>query len=110
MGAFLSEQFNDDKWWVALRNNFKTERHFVKACYEKIDGLRILQYLKANQPSTGKTDEECLKDFFDNYYSNKININLDSFTFVNATTTQLNEIRDLLCAIEEEFQYNKYKQ
>ncbi len=144
MSAFLSEQFNDDKWWVALRNNFKTERHFVKACCEKIDGLRILQYLKANQALTGKTNEECLIDFFDNYLfvdaiasrggttkqynknkvekdcftsfamtkelcENELNIDFDSFNFDKATTTQLNDIRDLLCAIEEEFQHNKYK-
>ncbi len=105
--SFLNEQFKEANWWVALRKNFKTEHHFVKACVEKIDGLRILQYLKSNQNTIDKTDEECLNDFFNKYYKNvinEINITFDTFKFDKLSISQLNEIRDVLCRIEEEYQ------
>ena len=46
MTAFLKEQLKTSDLWGPLRKNFKTKDLFVRACKEKIDGLRILQFLR----------------------------------------------------------------
>jgi hypothetical protein len=46
------------KPWSLLRKNSRTAAQFVRACYEKIDGLRILQYLKEQNEKTGIPDEQ----------------------------------------------------
>ncbi|MBO4587343.1 MAG: hypothetical protein J5711_00375 [Bacteroidales bacterium] len=46
MTAFLKEQLKTDDLWSPLRRNFKTKDLFVRACKEKVDGLRILQFLR----------------------------------------------------------------
>ena len=45
--SFLQQQLNVEDIWGPLRKNFKTERKFVRACHERLDGLRIFQYLKS---------------------------------------------------------------
>ena len=46
MSTFLRQQLKDDDLWGPLRKNFKTRELFVHACQERVDGLRILQFLK----------------------------------------------------------------
>ena len=46
MTPFLQQQLRTDDLWQPLRNNFKTRELFVHACHERVDGLRILQFLK----------------------------------------------------------------
>ena len=48
MSAFLRQQLRTDDLWGPLRRNFHDEEHFVHACAERADGLRILQYLRGN--------------------------------------------------------------
>lgn len=107
---FLKEQFRDDKWWLSLRNNFKTQHHFIKACYEKIDGLRTLQYLKVSQPFLEKSDEACLLEFFTKFYPEAIEeLDLDHhFKFEALSVEQLDNIRNYLRNIEEVYQKNNY--
>ena len=50
MTPFLRQQLATDDLWSPLRANFKSRALFVHACAERVDGLRILQYLK-NTPS-----------------------------------------------------------
>lgn len=50
MSPFLRQQLATDDLWSPLRANFKSRALFVHACAERVDGLRILQYLK-NTPS-----------------------------------------------------------
>ena len=50
MTPFLRQQLATDDLWSPLRANFKSRDLFVRACAERVDGLRILQYLK-NTPS-----------------------------------------------------------
>lgn len=47
MTKFLQQQLATDDLWGPLRKNFKSQDLFVRACHERIDGLRILQYLKS---------------------------------------------------------------
>ena len=46
MSEFLRRQLGTDELWQPLRKNYKDREHFVRACKEKTDGLRILQYLR----------------------------------------------------------------
>lgn len=48
MSDFLRKQFGMDDLWTPLRKNFKRLPLFVHACVERVDGLRILQFLKNN--------------------------------------------------------------
>ena len=48
MTPFLRQQLATDDLWSPLRSNFKCREHFIHACAERVDGLRILQYLKNN--------------------------------------------------------------
>ncbi len=106
IAEFLNEQFRNEKWWLLLRNNFKTQAHFVKACYEKLDGLRTLQYLKASQAIIGKSDEVCLFEFFAKFYPEAIPLlQLDkNFEFNKLSIEQLDSIRNYLMKIEEDYQ------
>ncbi len=45
MSNFLRQQLKTDDLWTPLRRNFKRQDLFVHACHERVDGLRILQYL-----------------------------------------------------------------
>lgn len=110
INEFITEQFKDKFWWHPLRKNFKNKDKFVKACYEKIDGLRLLQFLKTNQASVNKTDEVCLSDFFKKFYLEKIKqLNLDkSFKFNELTVIELDKIRNSLMEIEEKYQKKEY--
>ena len=82
----------------------------MKACKEKVDGLRILQYLKTNQSEIKKTDEQCLFEFFEQFYPDAISeLKLDQcFKFNTLTTMKLNEIRNQLMKIEEDDQKKQY--
>ena len=62
MDEFLTKQFNSHDIWTTLRANYKDRENFIKACKTKVDGLRILQFLKQktsnNLVSPGKNDQE----------------------------------------------------
>jgi len=93
--------------WENLRKNNKDLAHFTKAVHDKFDGLRILQFLKQNADKQAHDDEKNLLDFFNNYSSlkEKPQINND-FSFANSSIAQLNEIRDYLCSIEDDYRQN----
>ncbi len=54
MDDFLKETFKTANVWSPLRDNYKDRRNFVRACISKVDGLRILQFLKKNYSGDGK--------------------------------------------------------
>ena len=99
---FMIRRF-DSLPWDNLRKNFKTQAHFIRACHEKIDGLRILQFLKESQDPDEKVSEAALtallmlyaKQFAD--LMGTINTNID---FELSSVDELNQIRDLLFNIE----------
>lgn len=55
MDEFLQNQFKNDDIWTPLRDNFKDQNNFTKACIRKVDGLRILQFLKQLNLHTQKS-------------------------------------------------------
>ena len=62
MSSFLRQQLATDDLWSPLRANFKSRALFVRACAERVDGLRILQYLK-NTPAYRLTPASLPVDF-----------------------------------------------
>lgn len=77
MSAFLRQQLATADLWEPLRQNFKTQDRFVHACAERVDGLRILQFLK-NTP-----------DFRLPSYALPVNFALDSIDTLNRYRNQL---------------------
>ena len=47
MTAFLQRQLDAVDLWGPLRRNHTSRERFVHACVERVDGLRILQYLRS---------------------------------------------------------------
>ena len=102
LDSFLVGKFGELPW-KGLRSNFKTQAHFIRACHEKIDGLRILQFLKENQPADETVSETALSDLLLLYKNqfpeliSKLNTNVD---FQLSSITELDHIRDVLFEIE----------
>lgn len=102
LDAFLIQKFGELPW-KALRKNFKSQAHFIRACHEKIDGLRILQFLKENQNPDEKVSEESLSDLLLLYKSqfpkliSDLNPKVD---FALTAIAELDHIRDVLFEIE----------
>lgn len=64
---FLRETTGANDPWQPLRENHKTPGRFVKACHERLDGLRILQYLKAEYRRAPSDDSDTLIDWLDRH-------------------------------------------
>ena len=108
MTEFLQTQFSSKDIWLKLRNNNKDAEHFVRACHEKVDGLRILQYLKTEQYQLSKSDEKCLIDNINNVFSHIINYeNIDELNFNKCSIDLLNNIRNYLVEVEELLQQKR---
>ena len=107
MDDFLRNVFREEDIWGPIRKNASGENSFVKACHQKIDGLRILQYLKRKQQQSDNNDEYYMFDFLNKYFPEKLkslNCSPASFSFATAGIGTLNNIRDLYVEIEENFQ------
>ena len=99
---FMTRRFGELPW-KALRLNFKSKLHFIRACHEKIDGLRILQFLKESQPPDEKVSEDALSELlllFKTQFPvliSDLNTNID---FALTSIPELDGIRDILFEIE----------
>jgi hypothetical protein len=106
---FLKTVFSTDDLWSPLRKNYKTLSSFTRAFHNKVDGLRIFQFLRNYQFNTvKKTDENCLSDFFEQYYPHKHSYffqEKEPFSFTKISLKKLNELRDFL--MEEEANYQQ---
>lgn len=91
MSAFLRQQLKADDLWSPLRSNFKSVELFSHAAIEKIDGLRILQFLR--QKSMGVTNSiHNLISFCNNH---GINVSKD-FSFTHSDLDSLIGLRQQL--------------
>lgn len=114
MSPFLRGIFRTDDLWQPLRGNFNTEEKFIRACHEKVDGLRILQFLKSEQKKCKSRDEQNLCDFLIEFYPAKAESLMDPwFSFIRSPIVKMDAIRDFLMSEEEILQctdgeYRKY--
>jgi hypothetical protein len=107
LGNFLENILRQENIWQSLRANAGSEKGFVKACAEKIDGLRILQFLKHSQDELALNDEKCLLMnlfVFQPQLPEDFDFLHEGFTFEGLSVEQLNRIRDALLRMEEEYQ------
>lgn len=89
--------------WGKLRKNFKSSEKFIRACHEKIDGLRILQFLKEKAETSEDSNETNLLEllvFYKNELPGLIPTISGDFRFPFSPIQELDEIRDCLFHIE----------
>lgn len=105
MKSFLSRQFKDEQWYLKLRKNNPSAERFVKACTDKVDALRILQFLKSSQKGRAGSDTEILIKFLKAFYPSESSINnFANFDFDHSPIKDLNLLRDFMLEKEEEYQ------
>lgn len=98
---FISECFGENIW-APLRKNFKTEKLFIRACHEKIDGLRILQILRFYQKGNS------LKNFI-KFSNSEMDLDLsEDFSFEKSSVEELQNIRNVYYEHEMEFRKANY--
>lgn len=99
---FLIRRFRELPW-KALRLNFKSKPHFIRACHEKIDGLRILQFLKESQLPDEKISEASLSELlllYKNQFPELITSLNTNIEFQLTSIEKIDRIRDILFEIE----------
>jgi glycosyltransferase involved in cell wall biosynthesis len=120
MSDFLRNQFREKDPFLPLRKNANTAEQFVNACHQKVDGLRVLQFLKSENSKTNRSDEKNLLDFFSIFYPNVFHQDsfqgvtflqeeVDAFrklNFAKCPVALLDKIRNVLRDIEETYQKN----
>lgn len=110
MSDFLNNLFGETDIFEPLRQNHKNVSTFVKACHHKIDGLRILQFLKYQQGQVSYRDEDNLIAFLDVFFPDffvkfglEVKKNLD---FQTSSIELLSTLRNYLMEQEQIFQEN----
>ena len=109
--SVFGDQNTCNTLWDNLRKNNKDLAHFTKAVHDKFDGLRILQFLKQSEENHNINAEESLIEFIEKTSSKTSNTSLfNNFSFEKSPISQLNEIRDYLCNMEDDYRQNAWKQ
>lgn len=98
---FLNQHLGETDLWGKLRNNYKTLPMFKKAFHQKVNGLRLFQFLRTLQTTLQKTDEICLHDYITRFCDD-CNCSFENILFNNADIDTLSKIRDFL-ANQEDF-------
>ena len=100
MDEFLHKQFKEENIWLPLRKNFKDKKNFIRACTNKVDGLRILQYLRKKQESTMLDNNSNLVDFLFYFYSDAMDDSfkkhLKDFDFDGSAVCFIDLVRDFM--------------
>ena len=111
MRSHLNRAFKSDDWWLPLRKNARDEHSFYRACVEKVDALRILQFLKASQPISDTTDEQHLEEFIHRFYPEIADNHevLLPFNFGTQSINDLNLLRNQLVMAEDSLLSLNYK-
>ncbi len=111
MKSFLNEQFKDDQWQEKLRKNNPNLNRFVKACANKVDALRILQFLKSSQRKNDFPAIRNLIRFLNTFYSSEtLTNNFANLDFDQSSIDDLNTLRNFMIEKEEEYQKNVWNQ
>lgn len=103
--SFLNELFKTDDLFAPLRSNHTNQGRFIKACIERIDALRILQYLRKFGTSLNQREEEILNTYLRDYFGI---ILPQDFSFTYSTTSQINILRDQLAEMETQYMVNEW--
>ncbi|MBT3173313.1 MAG: hypothetical protein HN336_00565 [Lentimicrobiaceae bacterium] len=100
MDEYLAYKFNNQDIWAPLRNNYRDKDNFIKACVNKIDGLRILQFLHWKVDKNDLNSERNLFVFLSQFLKSSENKDfidsIEDFDFENIDIDSLKNIRDIL--------------
>lgn len=106
LDEFLLQWSGGSSFWEPLRLNSSNVDAFVKACMQRFDGLRILQFLKADNKNYKTTDEEKLKELLGSKLFSDIEkpdvSNVKDFE--KLSVDEMNMLRDLLTEKERKLQ------
>ena len=117
LDAFLKSQLRTDDIWQPLRENHKTQARFVRACHERLDGLRILQYIKAAYRDNPQEDTEVLgrwlRDHGHSFVENAADAerwakDLQQRKLSELETSELDQLRQLLSNMEDQCRRQDY--
>ncbi|TVR40473.1 MAG: glycosyltransferase [Bacteroidia bacterium] len=123
MADFLRKQFREDDPFAALRKNAGSKEQFIQASHQKVDGLRVLQFLKSEQKQLPQSDEKHLEGFLKEYYPGlirELSVSdrekqtapepqkefFSRFGFHTAPVLLLDQLRNSLMEIERSYQRN----
>ena len=67
LNGFLSDRLGQTDPWQPLRENNADVGRFVRACHERLDGLRILQFLKSEYRDAPAEDRDSLRDWLERH-------------------------------------------
>lgn len=104
---FLSKLLKEEDPFQLLRENFKDPATFARACHEKFDGLRIIQYLRNRKINDSHSDEEHMLEFLFRFYPDEIKAVIPDaarFSFATSSVQELDLIRIFLMKKEEAYQ------
>ncbi|MEI6575970.1 MAG: hypothetical protein WCO63_07315 [Bacteroidota bacterium] len=107
MDLYLAEAFKEQDLWQPLRDNNPEFHRFLHACHGKLDGLRILQFLKSRHAGPELSDERNLYHFLLTFFPNILEDITFSFYpvgFDHLTINELDMLRNELKSIENEYQ------
>jgi hypothetical protein len=111
LDEFLAEVFPGEAIWDKLRKNSASVKKFVQACHQKVDGLRVLQFLKWKHGRHPQSDEQNLVNFITFFCREGLleipELRLAGFSFEKAEIPVLSSIRDFLAAEEEKLQRSR---
>ncbi len=97
-----------------LRRNAASREAFVRACHQKLDGLRIRQFLKRSHLQEGGADEMHLMVFLQAYHPDRLGmleqIDAEPLDFSTVSMDMLDKIRNLMISIEEAYQLQDVRQ
>ena len=96
---YLAYKFNKEDIWVPLRNNYRDKDNFIKACINKIDGLRILQFLHWKGDKYELNSEKNLFVFLNQFLKSPDNEDfidsIEDFDYDNIDINSLKNIREI---------------
>lgn len=106
MDAYLKEESATASIWEPLRQNCTNALQFGKAATQKIDALRILQFLKISDKDYTDTAESKLASFIiENFHpEERIFKLLEKLNFKEDSVVTLNLIRDYMFVMERQLQ------
>ncbi len=111
MDEFLEIQFGEKNIWGPIRRNYKDRNNFTKACISKVDGLRILQYLRWRASQNKFDNKDVLLDYILKYASAmELPTALADFEhlgFDHLPITHLNDLRDFFFRWEMQLRSEK---
>ena len=110
MTDFFSHIFKSDDIYTPLRNNFKSREKFIHACHNKVDGLRVFQYLKWRSASNKISENKSLDDLLELLYKNGLiqKEDIKPVCFLSSGINEINTCRDLLFRVESVLRKEHY--